>query len=180
MGARAVVRARSKPDHARSTPAPRRWHQSTFREPFERRRCLVVADGFYEWRAVGGARQPYYVRLRSRRPFAFAGIWDRWKPKDGAPLLSCAIVTCAPNALMAPIHDRMPVIVPAASRALWLARDAGAGDLGTVLRPYPEEAMEAYPVSKLVNAPRNEFRVHPAVGRPPVSRTGGYRAGIPP
>ncbi len=128
----------------------------TFREPFERRRCLVVADGFYEWRAVGGARQPYYVRLRSRRPFAFAGIWDRWTPKDGAPLLSCAIVTCAPNALMAPIHDRMPVIVPAASRALWLARDAGAGDLGTVLRPYPEEEMEAYPVSKLVNAPRND------------------------
>ena len=128
----------------------------TFREPFERRRCLVVADGFYEWRKAGEDRQPYFIRLRSRRPFAFAGVWDRWKPKDGEPLVSCAIVTCAPNGLMAPIHDRMPVIVPPDARALWLARDAATATLGAVLRPYPDDEMEVYPVSKLVNSVRND------------------------
>ncbi len=129
----------------------------TFREPFERRRCLVVADGFYEWKRVGDQRQPYYVRLRSRRPFAFAGVWDRWKPKDGgAPLTSCAIVTCAPNAVMAPIHDRMPVIVPPDARELWLARETPTAELDAVLRPYPDAEMEIYPVSKRVSSVKND------------------------
>lgn len=128
----------------------------TFRESFQRRRCLIVADGFYEWRRIGSERQPYFIRLRSRRPFAFAGVWDRWKPPEGESLLSCAIVTCAPNALVAPIHDRMPVIVPAAARAVWLGAEAPTETLGAVLEPYPEAEMEAYPVSKLVNAVRND------------------------
>jgi putative SOS response-associated peptidase YedK len=128
----------------------------TFRDAFERRRCLIVADGFYEWRQVGKDRQPYFIRLRSRRPFAFAGVWDRWKPPEGEPLVSCAIVTCAPNGLVAPIHDRMPVIVPAPLRARWFAAGEDARDLTALLRPYPEDEMEAYPVSRLVNAPRND------------------------
>jgi putative SOS response-associated peptidase YedK len=128
----------------------------TFREAFERRRCLVVADGFYEWRHVGKDRQPYFIRLRSRRPFGFAGVWDRWKSPAGETLLSCAIVTCAPNGLVAPIHDRMPVIVPAAERARWLEVAAPVGELATLLRPYPEDEMEVYPVSRRVNAPRND------------------------
>ena len=128
----------------------------TFRDAFARRRCLVVADGFYEWRRSGDEREPWLIRLRSRRPFVFAGVWDRWKSRDGEPLVSCAIVTCEPNALVAPIHDRMPVIVPAAGRGAWLARDGTPGDLCALLRPYPADEMEAYRVSKLVNAPRND------------------------
>jgi len=127
----------------------------TFKEPFARRRCLVVADGFYEWRRVGDARQPWFFRLRSRRPFVMAGVWDRWKPSAGAPLVSCAIVTCAANGLVAPVHDRMPVIVPAEARAAWLA-DAEADALAALLRPLREDAMEAYPVSPLVNSPKND------------------------
>jgi putative SOS response-associated peptidase YedK len=128
----------------------------TFREAFQRRRCLIVADGFYEWRQVGGERLPYFIRLRSRRPFAFAGVWERWKPPDGELLVSCAIVTCAANAVVAPIHDRMPVIVPAPARQLWLARATAAADLEDLLCPFAADQMEAYPVSKLVNAPRND------------------------
>jgi putative SOS response-associated peptidase YedK len=128
----------------------------TFREPFQRRRCLVVADGFYEWRRIGAERFPMYFRLRSRRPFVFAGVWDRWKPKDGDPLVSCAIVTCAPNGLVAPVHDRMPVIVPPSARDGWLAADAAPRALTGILRPYPESEMEAYPVSRLVNTPKND------------------------
>lgn len=128
----------------------------TFRDAFARRRCLVVADGFYEWPRSGSAREPWFIRLRSRRPFVFAAVWDRWKPPSGTPLLSCAIVTCGANGVVAPIHDRMPVIVPTAARATWLGRDASAVELGALLRPYPEDAMEAYAVAKLVNAPRND------------------------
>lgn len=128
----------------------------TFREPFQRRRCLVVADGFYEWRQIGAERQPYFIRLRSRRPFAFAGVWDRWKAPEGDPILSCAIVTCAPNRLVAPIHDRMPVIVPAAARGLWLGTEASSEALAAVLQPYPDAEMEAFPVSKLVSSVKND------------------------
>jgi putative SOS response-associated peptidase YedK len=137
----------------------------TFRDAFARRRCLIVADGFYEWRRDGDERQPWFIRLRSRHPFVFAGVWDRWKPPTGEPLLSCAIVTCDANAVVAPIHDRMPVIVPAAARTEWLARDGDPRALGDVLRPYPDAEMEAYPVSKLVNAPRNDAAecIRPAV-----------------
>jgi putative SOS response-associated peptidase YedK len=128
----------------------------TFKEPFERRRCLVVADGFYEWRRVGDARQPWFFRLRSRRPFVMAGVWDRWKPASGAPLVSCAIVTCPANDTVAPVHDRMPVIVPADARAAWLAKNADPAVLPTLLRPYPDDEMEAYAVSPLVNSPKND------------------------
>lgn len=128
----------------------------TFRDAFARRRCLVVADGFYEWRRVGAERQPWLIRLRSRRPFVFAGVWDRWKPPTGEPIVSCAIVTCDANGVVRPIHDRMPVIVPVSARAAWLGRDADPAALRDVLRPYPDDEMEAYRVSKLVNAPRND------------------------
>ncbi|MCC6849985.1 MAG: SOS response-associated peptidase [Deltaproteobacteria bacterium] len=128
----------------------------TFRDAFARRRCLVVADGFYEWRRDGRGRQPWFIRLRSRRPFGFAGVWERWRAAEGAPLITCAIVTCEANGVVAPIHDRMPVIVPLEARATWIARGASPADLGALLRPYPEDAMEAYPVSKLVNAARTD------------------------
>jgi putative SOS response-associated peptidase YedK len=148
----------------------------TFRDPFQRRRCLIVADGFYEWRRIGSERHPMFFRLRSRRPFVFAGVWDRWKPREGEPLVSCAIVTCPPNGLVAPIHDRMPVIVPPDERAHWLAADAAPADLAALLRPYPESEMEAYAVSRLVNTPKNDMPecvepVEPAVDAPRAERT---------
>jgi putative SOS response-associated peptidase YedK len=127
-----------------------------FREAFQRRRCLIVADGFYEWRKEGTERLPYFIRLASRRPFAMAGIWERWTGAGKTPLLSCAIVTCAANAIVAPIHGRMPVIVPPETRGEWLAADAAPSELSTLLRPHPADVMESYPVSKLVNTPRND------------------------
>jgi putative SOS response-associated peptidase YedK len=132
-----------------------------FRDAFRHRRCLIVADGFYEWRRAGAGRTPYFVRLRSSRPFAFAGVWDRWTPPAGtsrAPLRTCAIVTCPSNALVRDIHDRMPVILPPEARARWL--EAGEGDpdaLTALLVPYAAAEMEAYPVSRLVSSPRHDF-----------------------
>lgn len=129
-----------------------------FREAFERRRCLIIADGFYEWRHAGAEKEktPYFIRLRSRRPFVFAGVWERWKATDGEPLLSCAIVTCAANGVVAPIHARMPVIVAPGVRERWIGAEVGGSDLASLLGRYPADEMEAYPVSRLVNAPRND------------------------
>jgi putative SOS response-associated peptidase YedK len=127
-----------------------------FRDAFQRRRCLIVADGFYEWCRVGADKTPYFIRLRSRRPFSFAGVWDRWQAAGGESLVSCAIVTCAANEVVAPIHDRMPVIVPPVARERWLGAGTSGGDLASLLRRYPADEMEAYPVSRLVNAPRND------------------------
>jgi putative SOS response-associated peptidase YedK len=120
-----------------------------FRDAFAKRRCLVVADGFYEWQRVEGSKRrlPWFIRLRSARPMTFAGIWQRWHPPDGPPLATCAVLTCAPNAMLASIHDRMPVIVPPERREEWLARGDAA------LGPYPSELLDAWPVSPLVNAP---------------------------
>jgi putative SOS response-associated peptidase YedK len=122
-----------------------------FREPFQKRRCLVPADGFYEWRRVGRARDPYLLKMRDGHTFAFASVWDRWS-SEGAPLESCAILTTAANALVAQIHDRMPVVLPRSDYALWLDPDARAEDLHRILRPYPAEEMVAHPVSPRVNS----------------------------
>jgi len=128
-----------------------------FRSAFRTRRCLIPASGFYEWQQEGRQKQPMYIRLRDRRPFAFAGLWDRWEPKDGAPIESCTIITTEPNELMKPIHDRMPVILTLRDYDLWLdpaTRPAEA--LHVLQKPYPDEDMEAYAVSKAVNNPRND------------------------
>lgn len=127
-----------------------------FRQAFKKRRCLVVADGFYEWKKTDGKKQPYYIRLKDDQPFGFAGLWERWS-RDGEEIQSCTIVTTEPNELMKPIHNRMPVIVQPDDYYRWLdpAFDDGA-PLQPVLQRYPAELMEAYPVSTLVNNPRNE------------------------
>lgn len=128
-----------------------------FRKPVRERRCLVPADGFYEWERHGRRKQPWYIRLRDGRPFAFAGLWDRWQPAEGAPVETVTIVTTAPNALVGRIHDRMPVILPSTAYGLWL--DPAVTDverLQALLRPYPDDEITAYPVGTPVNSPAND------------------------
>jgi putative SOS response-associated peptidase YedK len=124
-----------------------------FREAYRRRRCLVPADGFFEWRKQGRQRQPLLVRRRDRAPFAFAGLSERWKQPDGGMLRSCTIVTCPPNALVAAVHDRMPVILAEADHDAWLRPETDGRPL---LRPCPADWLEAIAVSSRVNSPAND------------------------
>jgi putative SOS response-associated peptidase YedK len=128
----------------------------SFRRAFRSRRCLVVADGFFEWRQADGCKQPYFVGLKNDRPFGLAGLWERWEKGDD-PVESCTVLTTGANELMRPVHGRMPVILPPDQYALWL--DPGCQDtakLAKLLRPFPSEGMLAYRVSTLVNDPRND------------------------
>lgn len=126
-----------------------------FRSAFRKRRCLIPTSGFYEWQHQGRQKQPMYIHLRDRRPFAFAGLWERWEPKDGEPIESCTIITTEPNEFMRPIHNRMPVILTAQDYEVWLDPAVQQTDaLQALLKPYPAEEMEAYAVSKMVNNPR--------------------------
>lgn len=128
-----------------------------FRKAFKQQRCLILADGFYEWKREGKAKQPYYIHFMDNRPFAFAGLWDHWSKEGGTPIDSCTIITTGPNGLMEPIHNRMPVILDPNHYLLWL--DPAVHDpkpLTALLQPFPSEDMEAYPVSTLVNNPRYE------------------------
>jgi putative SOS response-associated peptidase YedK len=127
-----------------------------FRDSFRRRRCLIPADGFYEWQKHARSKQPFFIRLRDDHPFAFAGLWDRWD-KLGAPIESCTIITTDANELLKPLHDRMPVILDREGADRWLAaEDTDPEALLSLLRPYPAEQMAAYPVSTMVNSPRHE------------------------
>jgi putative SOS response-associated peptidase YedK len=133
----------------------------SFRSAFRQRRCLVAADGFYEWQKLERRKQPHYIRLRDGRPFAFAGLWENWESRDSAStpasVRSCTIITTEPNELVAPLHNRMPVILHARDYDAWLAPDTRPVDtLGRLLRPYPADEMEASPVSTRVNKPSND------------------------
>ena len=128
-----------------------------FKNPLNRQRCLVLADGFFEWQTTPQGKQPMYIRLKNGNPFAFAGLWDQWKSPSGEIIYSCAIVTTTPNELMAPIHNRMPVILPGPARQTWLEPAIQQPqNLLPLLTPYPAEEMLCYPVSKLVNSPAND------------------------
>jgi putative SOS response-associated peptidase YedK len=131
--------------------------KTAFGAAMRRRRCLIVADGFYEWRPTGRSKQPYYVRLRDDRPFGIAGLWEAWEGAGHSTLESCALLTTAANDLVRPIHDRMPAIIAATDYQPWL--DPLLEDprlLLPLLRPYPSAEMTAHPVGTLVNSPRNE------------------------
>jgi putative SOS response-associated peptidase YedK len=129
----------------------------SFRNAFKSRRCLIVADGFYEWKKLDAGKQPYYVRLGDGRPFAFAGLWERWNDPADGPVESCTIITTEPNKLMKSLHNRMPVILPEKAFDRWLdAKSDGDKSLQELLIPYNAEEMEAFPVSRRVNNPRNE------------------------
>lgn len=126
-----------------------------FRQAFAKRRCLVVADGFYEWRKVGAKKQPYFMHRRDDRPFAFAGLWECWGQEK---IETCTIVTMAANAFMQPLHERMPVILPEYEYGAWLdpTRRASTTFDGLTLLPDGMEDFVAEPVSTLVNSPKNE------------------------
>ena len=133
----------------------------SFRAAFRGRRCLIPADGFYEWQHLSdGHKQPTYVRLQSGGVFAFAGLWERWSPPGGGEtdvLYSCAIITTAPNELLEPIHNRMPVILPPSAYEVWLSPgDIAPTVLQPLLQPYPAAEMRAYAVASTVNNPRND------------------------
>jgi putative SOS response-associated peptidase YedK len=130
-----------------------------FRAAYRRRRCLVLADGFFEWRKDPGqkAKQPMYIRLKTGEPFAFAGLWEIWNSADGSQILSCTIITTEPNELVSDIHNRMPVILPREDYSAWLnPNEIQPADLGDLLRPYPSTELAAYPVSTIVNSPGND------------------------
>jgi putative SOS response-associated peptidase YedK len=127
-----------------------------YRQAFKARRCLIAADGFYEWMQLGGRKQPYHICFKDDRPFAFAGLWEFWQGAAGS-LESCALITGEPNELVRPIHGRMPVILRPEDYDFWL--DPGVTDAGMLkelLTPYPAAEMVASPVSTLVNAPAND------------------------
>ncbi len=125
-----------------------------YRAAFKKRRCLIVADGYYEWKASGKKKQPYLFRLKGGEPFAFAGLWEFWE-RDGEVIESCALITTDPNDLGREVHDRMPVLLGPEAREEWLDPAVDAGALRELLVPFPAERMEAWPVSPAVNSPRN-------------------------
>jgi putative SOS response-associated peptidase YedK len=128
-----------------------------FRNAMKRRRCLIPADGFYEWRSVGGRKQPYYIRAKSGAPLAFAGLWETWEGPNGEEVDTATIITTAANRTLSAVHDRMPVIVPPEAFDLWLdCANVDAVTASALIRPAPEDLLEAYPVSTAVNRPTND------------------------
>lgn len=132
----------------------------SFRDAFARRRCLIPADGFYEWRTdvATEVKTPYFIRRKDGRPMAFAGLWESWRPPDGGETLyTCTIVTTAADGFLSDLHPRMPVVLDGSEIAEWLdaERDDAEG-LGHLLVPHGADALEAYPVSAMVNDVRND------------------------
>jgi putative SOS response-associated peptidase YedK len=122
----------------------------SFRSAFRDRRCLVIAEGFYEWQKLGKAKKPMLIRLKSGRPFGFAGLYETWVSPDGQTVRSCTIITTEANELIRPIHDRMPVILPARNEAAWLApENRDSRTLLSMLKPYPAAEMEMEEVKPL-------------------------------
>ncbi len=121
----------------------------SFRDAFKRRRCLIPADGFYEWQALGRQKQPYFISLKSGQPMAMAGLWEAWKSPAGDILRTCCVITTGPNEIMQPIHDRMPVIIAAEDWAKWLA--GPVEDIEPLVRPCAAEEMQAWPVDRRVS-----------------------------
>ena len=129
----------------------------SFRAAFKQRRCLILADGFYEWQQQEKKKQPFYFRMNDEHPFAFAGLWEHWKSGDGEVINSCTILTTEPNDLMRPVHNRMPVIIDPKDYDLWLDTEVKTPELlQPLLHPYSAEEMTAYPVSTKVNKPVND------------------------
>ncbi len=131
----------------------------SFRSSFRRKRCLILADGFYEWRVMNGSKikQPVYIHLKNKKLFAFAGLWDTWFSPEGSEIKSCTIITTQANSLIAPFHDRMPVILNQSAYSIWLdTHEKQPETLSPLLQPYPADGMALYDVSRMVNDPAND------------------------
>lgn len=132
----------------------------SYKAPYRRRRCLVLTDGFFEWVVVPGekAKQPHYITLKDRQPFAFAGLWENWQSPDGSEIKSATIITTEPNTMMAKLHNRMPVILHPDDYDRWLdPAECAPQTLDDLLVPFPSEHMQHYPVSRMVNSPVNDL-----------------------
>jgi putative SOS response-associated peptidase YedK len=128
-----------------------------FRAAFKRRRCLILADGFFEWKKEGKAKTPMHIQMKGGQPFAFAGLWEVWSTPDGSTVPTCTILTTTANELVQSIHDRMPVILPPEAFGIWLTPGELAASEGlALLKPFAADAMTARAVSTLVNNPRRE------------------------
>lgn len=128
----------------------------SFKKAFKNQRCLIVADGFYEWYKRGKKKVPLYIRMKSKRSFSMAGLYNLWTSPEGESLWTCTIITTSSNDLLKPLHERMPVIIPEDKRELWLDPDVQEKEiLLSLLGPYPSEKMELYEVSSEVNSPSN-------------------------
>jgi putative SOS response-associated peptidase YedK len=128
-----------------------------FRAAMKRRRCLIPADGFYEWKALPGRKQPFYIRTKSGEPFAFAGLWETWTGPNGEEFDSAAIITTRANKTLAPIHDRMPLVIPPDAFDLWLNCDQiDAATASALIAPAQEDLFEAYEISPAVNRTAND------------------------
>jgi len=157
-----------RPINARAETAA---SKPTFRESFRRRRALVPADGFYEWKRYGHAAMPFAFRAVSKEPFAMAGLWDEWRPPEGPPLRTFALLTTEASADVAFVHDRMPVILEPGAEEVWL--DQGLEDaarLAEVLRPLPAGALESFAVSPRLNSPSNDDPSVQEPATPPTPR----------
>lgn len=130
--------------------------RSAFRDAFLRRRCLIPADGFYEWRTREGVKTPMRITRTGGELFAFAGLWEKWQQGDGPPLYTCTILTTSPAPAIADIHDRMPVMLRPEQYGLWLEPDADEEQLQALLKPYDNDDLHAYVVSSLVNKVEND------------------------
>jgi putative SOS response-associated peptidase YedK len=130
----------------------------SFRAAFKRRRCLILADGFFEWHAEekGAQKTPYLFKLKNDAPFTFAGLYEHWQAPEGGELHTCTILTCPPNELVKDYHNRMPVMLGEETRWSWLVADKDEDALLDLLVPYPAEEMKCYPVSRAVNSPEND------------------------
>lgn len=128
----------------------------SFRQAFKKKRCLIIADSFYEWRRTDEGKQPMLIKMKSDEPFAFAGLWESWKSPDGKVINSCTILTTEANELMGTIHDRMPVILSKEGEKIWLdPKEHDPQVLGELLKPFNPQEMEAYEVSDAVNSPKH-------------------------
>lgn len=129
--------------------------KAAYRVPFARKRCLILADGFFEWQKAGQSKRPFFIQLKSHEPFAFAGLWDQWVSPEGEEKRTCSIITCEPNELMSKLHNRMPAILDRSTMWDWLDPAATPIGLRALLQPYAK-SMIAHPVSRLVNRPEND------------------------
>ncbi len=139
--------------NARAETVP---EKPSFKHAFKKRRCLILADGFFEWKKDGKHKQPKYIKMKDGKPFAFAGLWEKWKDNQGTPIYTCTILTTEPNELMADIHNRMPVILPKEGYSQWLQWDGETKALTDMMKPFPASKMMAYDVPTIVNSPRND------------------------